>query len=748
LFFVVLNFAYLHACDKQPLQASFAPFIENGTVDMDSLEQQLQDLEPLLIRLREANRPEEKLAILKDWPRAEEYLSKRADLRKYLEKAPLLEEIAIRSVIAIGQGDLVLASADNVNGLLPTLTAVERFYASYGGLVGYHVLMLRKMVDRKNGADETNGASYLQPEGLDISRMDSSLADYLYQGIVGMEQLGEIYPIGGAGDRLDLKDEKNGAPLPAAKLLFLGRTLLEGLIRDLQAREYLYYRLFGKQLVTPVALMTSQEKQNRDYIIKICEENNWFSRSRSSYLLFDQPLIPMINLEGDWCVSAPGQLLTKPGGHGVMWRLARDAGVFEWMKEHGRHKVLIRQINNPIAGVDHGLLMLVGVGIAQQKAFGFASCPRTVNAAEGMDLVVEEKRDDGYRYTLTNVEYTDFASRNIEDVPVTRGGLYSAFPANTNILFADIDTVDALSQSYPVPGLLVNMKSAVTCLDREGRCRPIPAARLESTMQNIADYIQITVPEKLRAGQQKVLPSFLTFNDRRKTISVTKRSLQEGQSFLDTPESCYYDYLVNAYDLLSNVCRIEMPALPGQMEYMKNGPSFLVIMHPALGPLYQVIAQKVSGGRLGFGAELCLEIAEVSLQDIQVEGSLIIHATNPLGSVDAEGVVQYGVRCGKCRLVNVKVINRGVDRTADNCYWKQEIKRDESLQIVLRGNAEFIAEDITIRGNLTIDVPDGVRITAVERDGKIVLLSEPIGESEWLWDYRWSDGEGVLLQKF
>jgi len=52
----------------------------------------------------------------------------------------------------------------------------------------------------------------------------------------------------GAGDRLGLECEHTGEYLPAAMLPYSGRTMLEGLIRDLQAREYLYFKLTGEQV--------------------------------------------------------------------------------------------------------------------------------------------------------------------------------------------------------------------------------------------------------------------------------------------------------------------------------------------------------------------------------------------------------------------------------------------------------------------------------------------------------------------
>ncbi len=43
-------------------------------------------------------------------------------------------------------------------------------------------------------------------------------------------------------------------------------------------------------------------------------------------------------------------------------------------------------------------------------------------------------------------------------------------------------------------------------------------------------------------------------------------------------------------------------------EYLQRGPGFIFLYHPALGPLWDVIAQKVRGGALAPGAELVLEV--------------------------------------------------------------------------------------------------------------------------------------------
>lgn len=42
--------------------------------------------------------------------------------------------------------------------------------------------------------------------------------------------------------------------------------------------------------------------------------------------------------------------------------------------------------------------------------------------------------------------------------------------------------------------------------------------------------------------------------------------------------------------------------------YIDHGPGFIFLYHPALGPLWDVIAQKVQGGSLSHGSELVLEV--------------------------------------------------------------------------------------------------------------------------------------------
>ncbi|MCC5831678.1 MAG: UTP--glucose-1-phosphate uridylyltransferase [Chlamydiales bacterium] len=660
-------------------------------------EEEIAILTPLVLSLKRTRDLGEKQEILLSHPRLNR-ASEESLKPFFLHSYDLSSKIALFSLVAIGQEKRLFfypegsPPREKLRALIALLTSIERFYESIGGIAGYHLKVLQLLAKKE---EEVPAARYTRAPGIDLACASSDVEASVAAGIEAIPEMGEIYPIGGLGSRLNLIS-KSGEPLPAACLPFLGTTLLHGLIRDLQAREFLYYRLFGKQVTMPVAMMTSLEKKNALLVRAICEKNNWFSRPKESFFLFSQLSVPVVSARGEWVMRAPLEPLLEPGGHGALWRTAEEEGVFNWFLKQGKHRVLIRQINNPIGGVDHGLLALAGVGKKEQKTFGFASCERLPDAAEGVLVMKEE----GGLSHLSNIEYTDFKKYGIEG---------ASYPANTNILYADIKKLQPAIKKNPLPGLILNMKDKFI------------GGRLESMMQNITDALPV---KKGRA-----LPTFLTYNERRRTISAAKRSFEAGHKMLETPEGAFYDLLLNSHTLLREWCSVVASDFSSPETYLKEGPSNLFLYHPALGPLYSLIAQKIHKGRMADGAELQLEIADLKMESFDLEGSLRISARNIIGHL-SQGILRYSQKTGKCVLRGVKVRNEGICRSASNTYWKNQIKRQGALNIVLEGHSEFYAEDVVFEGERTIVVPDGERWIA-RKDGS--FAKERAG---WEWHYK------------
>lgn len=714
------------------------------------MENDVQLLYKLLETLKKCGSDSERIQVLDKQPSVLRWLEKAKWLRSFFSEPHA--ELIIKSLIAIGQEDFLLPVdgdpedlSEKLKEMLKDLVPVEAFYKEMGGIVGYHLTMLSFLSALEGKPpikhlNDLHSVSYHRPPGIDLSLQNNVVDTFILEGILSMPFLAEMYPVGGAADRLKLCDPATGQSLPSAKLQFCGYTLLERLIRDVQAREYLYYKLFGDQITTPIAMMTSFEKDNHRHILELCQQHQWFGRPKDTFRIFCQPAVPTMDRSGKWCVSGKMKLLMKPGGHGVIWKVAKNEGIFDWMESVDRKKILVRQINNPIAGIDHGLLSFCGVGFHDDEVFGFASCPRQVSSAEGVNVLVETRGSKQNHYCLTSIEYCDFPKFSIEDVPVEKGSHYSQFPSNTNILFADIATVKETVEKRPIPGMLVNLKK-VSFVDEEGLVHEQEVARLESTMQNLADCFD---QEMDSLPKDHVLKTYLTYNDRKKTISTIKKPFQECGSLLETPEGCLYDFLRNAHDLLANHCHICVPEVPSVEVYVQEGPSFLFNYHPALGPLFSIIGQKIRGGVFHLHSELKLEITEVNIENLTLIGSLHVIATNVLG--EDGGILQYSDRVGNIFLQNVTVENCGYDPAANNNYWKDEIVRQELCEILIHGDGEFVAKDIVLRGNMRIEVDAGSRVTAFEEAGSIKFRVEPLGEVVRRWVYHLTDDGSILLE--
>lgn len=603
-------------------------------------------------------------------------------------KLDIPSQIVLESLFAIGQGDRIFEGGDmrEIDALIRTLLPIEEFYKKLGGIVGYHVKFLELLHQKKK---ETPTTHYEPPPGVNIAEYTSEVASFVKKGIETLEEIAEIYPIAGAADRLNLKDPKTGESLPAAELQFLGYTLLEGLIRDVIGREYVFFKLTNKQITIPLVLMTSQEKNNRQHILNIIESKKWFNRPKERFFFIEQPLVPVIDSKGDWVLKAPLVPSLKPGGHGALWRLLFEQNALDWLKTLKTTKALIRQINNPIAGIDYGLLAFTGIGCSENKKFGFCSCERFVGSEEGMIVLAEQ---EGHTYSITNVEYTEFEKQGIQDCSENSSSPYSCFPANSNILFADLEAIEKMISENPYPGLTINLKQ------KNGSAL---AGRLESTMQNIADNITFS-------SKKSDSPTFVTYNLRRKTLAATKKTYVEGGPLQDTPEGVLLEILKNNKELLER-CGFQVP------------DHFLFTYHPALGPLYAIIVQKIRKGILHDQAELKLDIAEIFIENLDLDGSLLVFADQPTGHLN-----QYSDQTGKCILKNVIV--KG------------------NVHIKIEGNGEFVAENIIFQKNYNIAVPSGHRMVAVQNNS-VEFVLEPINQPTWKWNYRFNE-EGELVLTF
>ncbi|WIA22182.1 hypothetical protein OEZ85_004516 [Tetradesmus obliquus] len=799
-----------------------------------SLEHEAERLQQLVQQLAQCRSIADKIAVMQEQPSFQQFKPAMdwTGLWEAVESLPLEQQYVLMALPVIGQRHvLMMPPADGkwqgpLALLASRLCRVEAFYDSMGGLPGYQLKSLQLILAGNSSAqqqqqqqqaldaaaalatgshtqqqqqqegleDAQAHVTYHVPPGLDLAGEAGSELGVraAAQGLLAMPYLSEILPVGGAGDRLGLRCEVTGEGLPAAMLPYCGRPMMAGLIRDLQAKEYLYWQLTGTQVTTPVAIMTSDAKGNHDRINGLMDSQGWFGRAPDSFRLFRQPMVPVIDAaDGRWLLTASCKVMMKPGGHGAIWKLMHDQGVFDWLQQQGRLASLIRQVSNPMAGCDTTLLALAGSGFSARRAFGFMSCERVVGAAEGMNVLQERKvwvedaslPEGGswqFDYAITNVEYTEFERLGITDQPMHEGSSHSAFPANTNILYvglaaarAAVEAAVAAGGGEVMPGLIFNLKKKVKFFDpfiQEER--EVRAGRMECTMQNLADSLTsrsaaaLAGPGAGPGAEQalmKRLSTFMVYNMRRKVTSSAKKKRDPRSSHIhQTPEGAFYDLQRNAWQVLQRCGMRHVPPVGDVAEYLTQGPGFIFLFHPALGPLWDVISQKIRGGALLDGSELVLEVAEARLLDVTVDGSLLIHAGNVMGHLEQQNAadasssssssrLQYSAANGRVHLMNVTVQNVGVDwHHPGNCYWQHRVNRHEACRVVLHGRSEFEAYDCKISGDQVFEVPDGFRmvVTAAGSAGGLSVQLLPLqgDKPTWQWAYSMEPSGALQLQ--
>ena len=77
-----------------------------------------------------------------------------------------------------------------------------------------------------------------------------------------------------------------------------------------------------------------------------------------------------------------------------------------------------------------------------------------------------------------------------------------------------------------------------------------------------------------------------------------------------------------------------------------------------------------------------------------------------------------------------------------------QVQRFESCRIHLHGRSEFEANNVTLKGNLSFDVPNGFKMIVVAGcDGAIKSVLEPLQtQPSWQWKYTMSADKKIQLQ--
>jgi UDP-N-acetylglucosamine pyrophosphorylase len=602
-----------------------------------------------------------------------------------IEISPLLELLSeqdqqlVLSLIKIKQFHLVTHLLKNPkSSIFTNLAEIDRFYQKSGGIEGYHGLVMQLL------KKDTNACQFIhQPVYTTITEKNPAVESAIDCGLEHLKDFCEIYVVGGAADRMGFFHEKTHEPMPAAAFLFMGKPLLEHLIDDLKAREYLYFQKFNEKIITPICLLTSDEKNNYQRIVSLLEENDYFGRPKESFIFIRQPMVPSVDLEGMWAISSDGNLVLKPSGHGALWNACCEQKIFSKLFEQNKKYGLIRQINNPIAGIDYNLLAFAGMCLLKQKKFGFFVTRRKKGNPEGAIVFkIKEKGQENFKIA-TNVEYCSLENETLSE----------DFPANTNLLFVDLKAAEKAAIQQPFCGAILNFKS----LD------PKASARLELSMQNLSDSFL----DEVLDFQHEHKDVLLVMQERNKAISTIKKLRLDFIEQHETPLRAFYDLFLAHEALFKENCSFKLPIWDKKFETLMNRPPYLVFFNALLGPMFSDIAKKINRWHLENHAYIDLQLAKAKIQKIKIDGALNIQDLSEDQS-------------GYCHMENVYISNQGFDYDFFDPFFNKKRLFKESLDITLKKNSCLFIVDSEFVGSHKIEVEEGQ--TVLVQNNKILYL--------------------------
>ena len=117
------------------------------------------------------------------------------------------------------------------------------------------------------------------------------------------------------------------------------------------------------------------------------------------------------------------------------------------------------------------------------------------------------------------------------------------------------------------------------------------------------------------------------------------------------------------------------------------------------------------------------------ITQLKVSGSLAIQAKQPMGSVDSNGAVHFDENIGRCTLENVHIEN---DVLVDKSWLTHEKVRF-GCKVLLEGNGEFIARNVSIKGCQSFFVPNHMQMTVEEENGSMRVKLTPLFKNKILF---------------
>jgi len=446
---------------------------------------------------------------------------------------------------------------------------------------------------------------------------------------LGLSEIGNsafVLVAGGLGERLGY----SGIKLSLETNLCTNSNYLRVYVNYIQAMQRMAEQKMGKEagsVKIPLVIMTSGDTDAKTR--ELLAANNNFGMEDGQIQIVTQDKVPAL-MNSDAALSMKGsyEVETKPHGHGDVHHLLLKHGHAEaWLKE-GRKYVIFLQDTNAL--VVNGILPTLGVSIQNEFHMNSICIPRFAGEASGAITKLTHNTDPDKNLVI-NVEYNQLdpllstQGDKLGDVADEVTG-YSPYPGNANNLVMELESyVNTLhGEDQGVVVEFVNPKYKDST--RTDFKKP---TRLECMMQDFPKLLQKEMGQKAKVGFTQ-LERWFSFSPAKNSLESGIDSVKSGSTAPGTMSSAESDkYLQNQRKLA--YAGVSIPS-EGEELVSVGGipvtPGPRVILSPSFAITQSQIKEKVTGGgSISTRSSLVVDGEEVTLNNLQLDGALVIKAS-------------------------------------------------------------------------------------------------------------------------
>jgi UDP-N-acetylglucosamine/UDP-N-acetylgalactosamine diphosphorylase len=277
-------------------------------------------------------------------------------------------------------------------------------------------------------AVDKKGREISPPQIINIPKTQEEKAAYrkarkLGESILGKGEVAVFVVAGGQGTRLGFEGPKGMFPISPVR----NKTLFNLFAEKILALNRRY------STTLPWFIMTSEE--NDEVTKKYFQENNYFGLGKENIFIFQQGMIPAIDINGKLILREKHEIFMNPDGHGGSLLALYVSGAIKEMRKRGIKHIFYFQVDNPL------------VKIADPAFIGYHILNKADMSAKVTSKVGPEERVGVYGYIngkIGVIEYSDLTKEEMHAKAGNGNLLYNA--GNLAIHVISLDFVERLNK--------------------------------------------------------------------------------------------------------------------------------------------------------------------------------------------------------------------------------------------------------------------------------------------------------------